>query len=650
MTRQKKEQQPIRVLLIDDDVDFISSLKAMLEIEGYLISVAHDAASAEQKLREFTPDIALVDLRLGADNGIELVGEMLRVFPELICVIVTAYSDADSAIAALQSGVYDYLRKPFASEELFAVMRRCAEKCRFLQDKREVDQELHESDSRFRAAFDTSPDAIIMALIDGSIIDVNLGFERLSGYRREDVIGKNSMEIGLWKNPQERNQLFEHIEQYGYVNNIVGEFRMFDGTIRFGLVSGRTVMLNGALTAMYVVRDVGDIMAREKALEESEQRYLQLSQEYRTVLDGITDALMLVDSDLKVVWANEGAGEHFGFSPDSMQGKPCEEIWQCASGNCDQCLKSVFENGVACDAKQKTVDGRVWGVKNFPVINEAGDIVNVIQIASDMTEKTRLREHASRSAHLAAIGELAAGVAHEVNTPIGAMLLDLPMLKDVFQDLAPMMKECPGLHSDQKIAGLPLDKLCEEIPPVIDEVFEGAMKVKRIVDELRDFSKPNRDVLERVDLNDVTRKAVHMVRNPLKDATESFSEIYSPEPLYCTGDPHRLEQVVVNLLLNACQSLPDQKSAISVETKRDVTGTAIQLIVQDAGCGIAPDVLQNVTDPFFTTRRDVGGTGLGLSVSSSIVSEHQGTLDFESTPGQGTTAVLELPVFAQGVE
>ncbi len=648
MTVQQKATEPVRVLLVDDDVDFITSLQAMLEIEGYLVDAVNDAASAMAKLREFNPDVALVDLRLGAENGIELTGEMIRLFPDLICVIVTAYSDIDSAISALQSGVYDYLRKPFAAEELFAVLRRCAEKCQYIREKREIDQALHESDARFRVAFETSPDIILLAKMDGSIIDVNPGFERITGYRHENVIGKNSMEIGLWKNPQDRTLLLEHIEQYGYANNIVAEFRLFDGSIRVGLVSGRTVMLNGELIALYVVRDIHDIMLREKALEASEQRYRQLSQEYSAVLEGIPDALMRIDSDLKVVWANKGAGEHFGLTPGAIKGQLCGDVWKCAEEHCQSCLKQVFLTGEVADERLKMPDGRIWGIKNFPVKNDQGEVLNVIQIASDLTEKTRLREHATRSAHLAAIGELAAGVAHEVNNPIGMMLLDLPMLKDVFHDLAPLLKESSDLHKDQKIAGLSLTKLCEEMPPVIDEVYEGALKVKRIVEELRDFSRPTQGVMELVDINEVARKAVRMVRNPLKNATDFFSESYFAEPLHCLGDSHRLEQVVVNLMLNACQSLPDKSAKISIETKKMHTRNSVQMIIQDQGCGVEPENIQNITDPFFTTRREAGGTGLGLSVSSSIVSEHKGTLDFQSKPGKGTTVVLEFPFSGRG--
>ncbi len=643
MTINPETSQPVRLLLIDDNIDFVRSLKDLVEIEGYLVETAYDAGTAKKILREFKPDVALVDLRLGSDDGIGLLKEMIRLFPDLICVMVTAYTDTESVISALKSGAYDFLRKPFEAEELFAVLRRCTEKCRLVQGKKEADQALHESEARFRVAFETSPDAIIMSRMDGTIIDVNPGFERITGHRLENVIGKDSMEIGLWKDPQERTKLINHIGQYGFANNVVAEFRMFDGAIRVGLVSARTVMLKGELSILYVVRDVHDIMQREKALEESEERYRKMSQEFSVVLDGIPDAMMLIDSDLKVVWGNKGAEKHFGVAVGGVKGDVCQEVWGAAAEKCRESLREVFRTGKTQDLIQELPDGRVMGVKNFPVANDKEVITNIVQIASDLTEKTKLREQATRSAHLAAIGELAAGVAHEVNNPIGMMLLDLPLLKDVFDELIPMVKEQTGLQDDQKIAGLPLEKVCREVTTVIDEVIEGALKVKRIVEELRDFSRPTKGVLEEVDISEVARKAVRMVRNPLKNATDYFTESYSQEPLLCLGDPNRLEQVVVNLLLNACQALPDKRSKISIETKKDVAGGSVQLIVRDEGCGVDPAYIKNITDPFYTSKRETGGTGLGLSVSSRIISEHKGLLVFQSQPGEGTTVVVELP-------
>ena len=113
------------------------------------------------------------------------------------------------------------------------------------------------------------------------------------------------------------------------------------------------------------------------------------------------------------------------------------------------------------------------------------------------------------------------------------------------------------------------------------------------------------------------------------------------------GNAQRIEQVVVNLLLNACEALPDPERAVRVATEHDRDAGVVRIAVRDEGVGIPPEHLARLTDPFFTTKRDQGGTGLGLSVSAAIVKEHGGTLEFRSPPGAGTTVVLSLPTAAE---
>ena len=166
-----------------------------------------------------------------------------------------------------------------------------------------------------------------------------------------------------------------------------------------------------------------------------------------------------------------------------------------------------------------------------------------------MTEKARLREQAARSAHLAALGELAAGVAHEINNPTGMILLDLPMLKDALNDLMPLLDKHEAVLGDEKIGGLSIARFRQEVPVVIDEIYEGAERIKRIVEELKDFSRPASGEFAIVDLNEVVKKAVSLVRNPLQNATDYFVNKYADESLLFSGNAQRIEQVMVNLLL-----------------------------------------------------------------------------------------------------
>jgi polar amino acid transport system substrate-binding protein len=186
--------------------------------------------------------------------------------------------------------------------------------------------------------------------------------------------------------------------------------------------------------------------------------------------------------------------------------------------------------------------------------------------------------------------------------------------------------------------------MSRELPGMLDEMLEGARRIKRIVEDLKDFARrEDAPRHEPIDLEGVVRAAVRLVEPTIQKATHRFELSLAPGLPRVRGNAQRIEQVVVNLVLNACQSLPDPSRAVRVSSGLGPGGAAVQLTVADEGVGIPPDHLPRLTDPFFTTKRDSGGTGLGLSVSAGIVKEHGGTLEFESRPGEGTTVVLTLP-------
>jgi polar amino acid transport system substrate-binding protein len=245
---------------------------------------------------------------------------------------------------------------------------------------------------------------------------------------------------------------------------------------------------------------------------------------------------------------------------------------------------------------------------------------------------------------MAALGVLVSGVAHEINNPNGQLLLNLPVLRDVYLDAREVLerhwKENPGFT----LGGLPYEAMRGELPGMLDEMLEGSRRIKRIVEDLKDFARrEDAPRHEPVDLDAIVRAAVRLVDPSIQKATRRFELALAPDLPRVRGNAQRIEQVVVNLVLNACQALPDPSRAVRVSTRRAADGAGVQLVVEDEGVGIPDDHLPRLTDPFFTTKRDSGGTGLGLSVSAGIVKEHGGTLDFRSKPGAGTTVVLTLP-------
>jgi len=246
---------------------------------------------------------------------------------------------------------------------------------------------------------------------------------------------------------------------------------------------------------------------------------------------------------------------------------------------------------------------------------------------------------------MAALGVLVSGVAHEINNPNGYILLNMPILKAAFLDAVDILDEQRAeLGREFTLAGIPYSRMREEVPHMLDEMLAGGRRIKHIVADLKDFARrEDAPTLEPLDLNDVVRAAVRLVDNSIQKATRRFELDLAHDLPRVQGNAQRIEQVVVNLLLNACQSLPDPSRAIRARSRRDASRGEVVLEVADEGVGIPPEHIQRLADPFFTTKRETGGTGLGLSVSAGIVKEHGGRLEFTSEVGAGTTAVLALP-------
>jgi polar amino acid transport system substrate-binding protein len=276
---------------------------------------------------------------------------------------------------------------------------------------------------------------------------------------------------------------------------------------------------------------------------------------------------------------------------------------------------------------------------------------------ADLTREIAERRHAEeelllnqqqlvQADKMAALGILVSGVAHEINNPTGLILLEAPTVKRFHADAAKILEQYYRDNGDFICGGLPYSRMREEIPRSLDKLQEAGKRIKRIVDDLKDFARQGEvTCTEIVDLNHVAQVAVRLVEPSIRKATTRFSAAYGTHlPQFC-GNAQRIEQVLVNLILNACQALTDPDGAIELATYCDISRSTVTFRLRDEGGGITPENLARLTDPFFTTKRDSGGTGLGLAVSAGIVKEHGGVLSFDSTPGRETVVTLTLPAY-----
>jgi two-component system NtrC family sensor kinase len=253
-----------------------------------------------------------------------------------------------------------------------------------------------------------------------------------------------------------------------------------------------------------------------------------------------------------------------------------------------------------------------------------------------------------QSEKLASIGQLAAGVAHEVNNPIGFVNSNLGTLQGYATDLLNLLQRYEALEpelspaSRERVATakaqIDLAYVRDDMLALIAESIEGTGRVRRIVQDLRDFSRPSNAQWQLADVHQGLESTLNVVANEIKYKADVVRDYGALPAIECL--PQQLNQVFLNLLVNAAQAIPE-RGTITLRTRVD--GEHVLISIQDNGCGIPPDIRERIFDPFFTTKPVGKGTGLGLSVTYGIVEKHRGGIELDSLPGQGTTFTVRLP-------
>ncbi|RME39345.1 MAG: hypothetical protein D6794_03995 [Deltaproteobacteria bacterium] len=358
------------------------------------------------------------------------------------------------------------------------------------------------------------------------------------------------------------------------------------------------------------------------------------------MLEGFPSAIARIDAAGRMVWSNRRSGGVLGQSPTDVGHSGDRPLHDCygLGERCPVCC--ALSSGRPCEEQVGDERDRLWHIKAIPLPDNSG----VIRITTDVTEEHRLRLEHEQASRLAAVGELAAGIAHEINNPNGMIQMNLGLIADVWNDLQPLLDDAQSRQPDLSLAGLSAERLRMELPQVLEDMLHASFRIKGIVEDLKSFvRRQDEDRMEDIDLNQVYLTAARLLRNQIKKCQADYREhlMHGLPPVH--GQFRHLEQVVINLVMNACQALEKPGASLAVSTWYDTEQKEVVLAVEDGGKGIAPQDLPRVTDPFFTTRRTQGGTGLGLSVSQRIVREHGGKLLFQSELGRGTRVELRLP-------
>lgn len=248
--------------------------------------------------------------------------------------------------------------------------------------------------------------------------------------------------------------------------------------------------------------------------------------------------------------------------------------------------------------------------------------------------------HANR---MTSLGMLVSSIAHEINNPVQYISVNASILAKIWNDAAAILSGYHDEHGDFMLKGLTFAQAAETVPRLLTGVAEGSRRISLIVNNLKTFSRDDSGQHHTVfDLNRSVQDAVLILTHHINKYTSDFRVDLAEDLPPVKGKAQQIEQVVINLVLNALQALSDKSKTVRVSTSYDGRADNVLLAVSDQGRGMTRQLMERITEPFFSTRLDEGGTGLGLSISATIIKEHDGTLEFESSPDLGTTATIRL--------
>lgn len=394
----------------------------------------------------------------------------------------------------------------------------------------------------------------------------------------------------------------------------------------------------------------------EKTMAKLEENAAQ----YRELVESANSAIIRVDKDCKILFFNEHAQKTFGYAAQDVHGKNILDLIAPEDHADEQRPSSAFSR-MFDDPEEhrygehlcvaKTGD-RIWiAWSNRPIYDGNGDLKEVLCVGSNITARKTAEDLAAmqqrkliQTDKMATLGILVSGIAHEINNPNNFIILNSENLKRFWDDVLPVIDAYHAAHPDYALSGLPFPEARKEMPGLISGITDGSRRIKRIVQSLKNFARQETDdASKNINMEKVVETATLIVGGLIKKSTDSFTISRNGPVPDVRGKPQQLEQVVINLITNACQATLDKAKPITVIISFDKPNRQVVVSVHDKGIGIKEENMKYIMDPFYTTRRDSGGTGLGLSISYSIIKDHGGELRIESQPGQGTCAMIMLP-------
>ncbi len=421
--------------------------------------------------------------------------------------------------------------------------------------------------------------------------------------------------------------------------NLVLPVRRNDQVLRWLRVCGFPVQqADGVLVRLVgFFEDITEHKETEDALRDSEAKL-------RTLFNHSPDLIFTVDRDANIVLANR----HLPYPVGSTGEQRSEMILppQIRERYLER-LAEVFASGRVEHFQYHSGDATCWEVRMVPIVS-AKNVLATMVVLTDITENRKLQWQAIRSARLASLGVLSAGIAHEINNPNHAILANASLLARVWHDALPILDEYEQEQGSFVLAGLQFAQASETVSRGMSDIADNARRIQRIIDNLKHLGKQDQGHMDEVvNVRNVLLAAVRLLDSRIRKHTDCFTLTLPDSLPHVKGNIQQIEQVFINVIINALESLPKRDRGVKVSAEVTADGGQIIVAVEDEGRGISREVLSNIGEPFLTTKAEQGGAGLGLSISSSIIERHAGTIRFASCGPAGTRVTIELPAIVE---
>jgi len=487
---------------------------------------------------------------------------------------------------------------------------------------------------------------IVTRHADGRIMYANEHVADIVGITAAELIGRKAPDF--YHDPAERDQILAILERDGRVVDREVQMKRADGTVVWMLFSFVTAELAGEQVIIGGLYDIDERKRAEAALQESEELF-------RGIVESANDIIFTLGTDLRISYVSPNVTALLGYAPSGMMGVDTADfIHPDDADGLRGALGRVLERGEPLTNYEHRVlhrDGSVrWYSLNASVVRDSGGAPQfVVGIAHDFTDRKRSLEDLERahaelraaqaqlvqSEKMASLGMLVAGIAHEINTPVGAIAsMHDTLTRSVEKLRAGVTELCSG---DPAVARRfePLFALIHDADRVITS---GVERVTTIVRRLRSFARLDEAELKEADINEGIEDTLTLIQHEVKRGITVDRQFGELPKIWCF--PGRLNQVFLNLLVNARQAI-EGRGTITVATS--FVDHHVVVRISDTGVGIPPEHLKRVFDPGFTTKGVGVGTGLGLSICYGIVEDHYGDIRAESAPGRGTTFTVRIP-------